>query len=73
MIWWRMQSGVLLTSLSGCKELLELALSRDNHGGCANRSIARQDVPPGAEAWSGSPAGPWRSIEELPKNWRSIQ
>lgn len=60
---------LVLMSIFGPPELVELALARDGNGGSANRTVLRRWRPAGAEAWALSATGPWRPLAELPAAW----
>ena len=50
MIYWLLQSGIILTSLED-KALIDLAQARDRDGNKANHIVCRQYRPHGAVAW----------------------
>ncbi len=61
MIWWKMQSGVLLSSL--------LQPSDDAKAKSSNRCVIRAWRPTGACAWATGMGEPWRDLADLPPEW----
>lgn len=62
------KAGVVLTSITGPQELIDLALARDGNGGAANKAIIRgqgKKIPVGAIAFRDDWRAAWRPIEEL--------
>jgi len=76
-IYWRLTSGVLLTSIDPAeKALIDVAHSYQSNGGSAATVVCRQYVPAGAADWARSEKGPWHPVttattfpprEETPK------
>ena len=68
-VFWRMPtSGIVLTTILKPRELVVTALARDAPGCTSNKAVCRQQVPFGAEAWSGD-GQTWQSIETFPLEW----
>jgi hypothetical protein len=71
LVFWRLPTGILLTSVLGPPELVEEASKRDHQGGSANKAVLRRHIPYGATAWSTTSAGPWLPVSDFPREWFS--
>lgn len=65
MIYWRLPTGVVLTSVED-RAVVKIASERDSNGSQKQSVVIRRRVPYGAEALAETPSGPWRPMTEFP-------